>query len=138
MKTAHDTTRTTQSPHATSAARGGLYGRFIYLCSACYYEDGSGYGFNPPTDCRVAVCEHDDECPELDARTYACVAGVCQDPDQLPSDHVPETSAEALCAATTPRGEPIAPDLEARLAALTCADDRCTLPLPPGCMQPDP
>lgn len=117
---------------------GGIYGRFIYLCSACYYEDDQGYAFDPPADCRVAVCDHDDECPALSEQDYACIAGICQDREQLSSEHVSETSAEALCAAATPRGEPTDPNLEARLAALTCADDRCTLPLPPGCMQPDP
>jgi hypothetical protein len=120
---------------------GGGWNRFIALCSGCSEESG-GYSFVPMMDCRLAVCDDDDSCAAFDGRVYECIGGICQDRALVDEPTIFSSDAEALCAAEFARGDasdflPGAnPELDARRDALDCADHRCPLPLPDGCLQP--
>lgn len=120
------------------------WNRFFEITAMCTDPDGiwleiSSWG-------RKAVCEVDDDCPQIadpaDPAAYECRAGYCQNADhgRYPPDVLPTWfDMYILCIGDDPRSDVdgIPPDLEAALDA-ACppgSTDPCEY-IPEGC--PDP
>lgn len=116
-----------------------IVGRFVEICSV-HSPDGIDGWATDASLCRPVVCDHDDECPLLLGRDYACHSGLCQLDDRL--DELSHREVVQLCFDATPRPEDCHaqtqdPEVHAvfDLARESCPDDDvCSVPA--SCRRP--